>query len=159
LTCRVNRISPVASVRKKFNRDLYNKTNNKAIQKGVAYLKSQGHKILDKTETYGPDIVSEKAGKLYYTEVETKLVWSGDWPESWKDVRLPERKKRLIELAKNNKASLSFIIFNKEYKQAWKIPADVVDSSPLEEISNRYVSKGEYFFVIPLKKAKLLKIK
>lgn len=159
MTYRVNRISPIASVRKRFSQDLYNETNNKGIKKGVAYLKSEGHKILDKTETYGPDIVSEKDGKLYYTEVETKLVWSGDWPESWEDVRLPERKKRLIALAKNNEASLSFIIFNKEYKQAWKISSDVVDSSPLEEISNKYVSKGEYFFVIPLKKAKLLKIK
>ena len=159
MTYAITRVSPMNAVRKRFSRDLYNKTNDKAIQTGVTYLKSQGHTILDKTETYGPDIVSEYMGKLHYTEVETKLVWSGDWPESWKDVRLPERKKRLIILAESNDAFLNFIIFNKEYDKAWKIRGDVVKSCPLQEISNKYVSKGELFFVIPLIRASLIKIK
>ena len=74
MTYAITRVSPMNAVRKRFSRDLYNKTNDKAIQTGVTYLKSQGHTILDKTETYGPDIVSEYMGKLHYTEVETSLV-------------------------------------------------------------------------------------
>lgn len=160
MTCRIKKISPTPTVRKKFDQNLYNQTNNKAIRAGVAYLKSQGHTILDKTENYGPDIISERNGVLHYTEVETKLVWSGDWPDHWEDnVRLPERKKRLIKIAKDNNAVLDFIIFNKEYTRAWKARADVVASSPLKEIPNRYVSKGEYFFIIPTKRAIMIKLK
>jgi len=159
LTDRIKPIASAATVRKKFDRNLYNKTNTKAIRAGVSYLKSQDHSILDKKETYGPDIISEKNGVLHYTEVETKLVWSGDWPVTWEDVRIPERKSRLIALAKSKNASLNFFIFNKEYTKAWQIRGDVVASCPLKEIPNRYVSKGEFFFIIPINRAAMIKLK
>lgn len=98
-------------VKKKFDRQLYNMVNQKSVDAGKKYLKSIGHRITSTKEDMKVDIRSSKDGKQYLTEVEVKLVWDGEWPKHWKDIQLSERKRRLIEYAKNKEKDLCFLVF------------------------------------------------
>ena len=143
-------------VKKKCDRQLYNMVNPKSVDAGKKYLKSIGHRITSTKEDMKVDIRSSKDGKQYLTEVEVKLVWDGEWPKHWKDIQLSERKRRLIEYAKKREKDLCFLIFNKSFTSAWKIDSDILDDCELKEVPNRFVSKGEYFFIVPTEKAELI---
>ena len=143
-------------VKKKFDRQLYNMGNQRSVDAGKKYLKSILHRITSTKEDMKVDIRSSKDGKQYLTEVEVKLVWDGEWPKHWKDIQLSERKRRLIEYAKNREKDLCFLIFNKSFTSAWKIDSDILDDCELKEVPNRFVSKGEYFFIVPTEKAELI---
>ena len=96
-------------VKKKFDRQLYNMVNQKSVDAGKKYLKSIGHRITSTKEDMKVDIRSSKDGKQYLTEVEVKLVWDGEWPKHWKDIQLSERKRRLIDYARNKEKDLCFL--------------------------------------------------
>jgi len=147
---------PASRVKKKFDRQLYNMVNERSVSAGKKYLKSIGHKITSTKEDMKVDIRSSKNGKQYLTEVEVKLVWDGEWPKHWKDIQLSERKSRLIQYAKNAEKDLYFLIFNKSFTTAWKIDSNILDDCELKEVPNRFISKGEYFFIVPTEKAELI---
>ena len=150
------RVLTTTRVKKKFDRQLYNMVNQKSVDAGKKYLKSIGHRITSTKEDMKVDIRSSKDGKQYLTEVEVKLVWDGEWPKHWKDIQLSERKRRLIDYARNKEKDLCFLIFNKSFTSAWKIDSNVLDDCELKEVPNRFVSKGEYFFIVPTEKAELI---
>ena len=54
----------------------------------------------DMEEDYNVDVVSTKNGYTYYSEAEVKTAWKDEWPTSVTEIRVPERKKRLIEMYK-----------------------------------------------------------
>ena len=109
-------------------------------------------------EDMSVDLHATKDNKQYLFEVEVKNGWENIWPSSWKDVRVPERKTKLINYAKTNSKKLTFIIFRKDLKAAWTVDSDTVKDCELKEISNRYISKGEYFYIIPIDKAKYIEL-
>ena len=143
-------------VKKKFDRQLYNMVNQKSVDAGKKYLKSIGHRITSTKEDMKVDIRSSKDGQEYLTDDEAKLVWDGEWPKHWKDIQLSERKRRLIDYARNKEKDLCFLIFNKSFTSAWKIDSNILDDCELKEVPNRFVSKGEYFFIVPTEKAELI---
>ena len=103
-----------------------------------------------------------KKDKDYFFEVEVKNQWGSSWNPSWKEVRIPERKRRLID--KKNKEypdhDLYFVVFNTDCSQAWFIKDDTVSSSTVGTIQNsRRVGEPhlkEPFFHIPTEQAKLI---
>jgi hypothetical protein len=143
-------------VKKRFDKQLYDMVNESSIAAGKKYLKSIGHRITSTKEDMKVDIRSTLNGKPHLTEVEVKLVWDGEWPSHWKDIQLPERKRRLIEYAKNNEKELSFLIFNKSFTSAWKVDSNIIEECELKEVPNRYAPSGEYFFIVPTEKAELI---
>ena len=59
-------------------------------------------------------------------------------------------------LKKNTEKDLYFLIFNKSFTTAWKIDSNILDDCELKEVPNRFISKGEYFFIVPTEKAELI---
>jgi len=144
------------SVRKKFDKQMYDMVDGPAKNALVKILESQGHTIVDTSETYYADVVSEKGGVTYYNEAEVKLGWKGDWNPTWTEIRIPERKKRLKEKYKDDTGVLNFYIFSNGYEYAWRIKDTQLTEEGLKEAKGRYIKKGERFFHIPYKEAELI---
>jgi hypothetical protein len=137
------------TIRKPFSRALYNKADGKAKEIMRSYLQEQGHKLKDDVEKYYCDIEGEDG---HGWEVEIKYSWRGEWPASWEDVRIPHRKKRLID--KKGEENITFYVLNSMCEQAWEIPGSVVSEAEVVEVSNKFVPKGELFYSILVSQAK-----
>jgi hypothetical protein len=146
------------SVRKKFNRALYEAYDQKAKDALVEHLVAKGHIIVRTEENYYVDVVSEKHGLTFYNEAEVKVAWSGEWPKDWTEIRIPERKTRLLEKYRDEKGVLNFYIFDKDLKQAWRIKDTLLTPESLREAKGRYIQKGEKFYHIPYIEAELVKL-
>lgn len=143
-------------VRKRFDRALYEAYDQKAKETLEKHLTEIGHEILRTEENFGVDIVSTKDGITHYSEAEVKVAWSGDWPSHWEEVRIPERKVRLLEKYRPKGGALTFFVFDKDLAKAWRIDGDDLTQDRLREAKGRYIQKGETFFHIPYTEAELV---
>lgn len=148
----------MTTVRRKFSRALYDAYDQKARDALVEHLSARGHEISNKEETYYVDVVSTKNGNTYYNEAEVKVAWEGDWPPNWAEIRIPERKTRLLKKYQNEKGFLNFYIFDKDLKQVWRIRDTYLTECRLKEAFGRYIPKGEKFYHIPYTEAELIKL-
>ena len=125
-------------------------------------------KIKSKSKTNNIDFyfdVSAKKDKNYFFEVEIKNQWGSSWNPAWKEVRIPERKNRLIKRKEKDypDCDLYFVVFNTNCSQAWFIKDSLVNESSVGTIQNSRQPKDsphlkEPFFHIPVEKAKLIQI-
>ena len=146
---------------RKFDKQSYMANDERAKKAIVSYLVANKFTDIEAKEDYYFD-VSAKKDKNYFFEVEVKNQWGSSWNPSWKEVRIPERKRRLID--KKNKEypdhDLYFVVFNTDCSQAWFIKDDTVSSSTVGTIQNsRRVGEPhlkEPFFHIPTEQAKLI---
>lgn len=143
-------------VRKKFDRALYEAYDKQAKDALTQHLMDRGHEVSPKKEDYYVDVISTKNGNTYYNEAEVKIAWEGQWPTHWEEVRIPERKTRLLKKYQNEKGFLNFYIFDKDLKQAWRIRDTALTPERLKEAKGRYIQKGELFYHIPYKEAELI---
>ena len=141
--------------RKPFSQDLYRKYDNPAKNALINLLLSEGHEILDLNESFYADIISEKDGIQYYSEGEVKTGWRGAWPSNWKEIRIPERKKKLIQ----KHGHLTFYIFSGTLEECWKIDSSLLTDDILREAIGRNIYKGELFYHIPYQDAELIDLK
>lgn len=148
----------MAYVRKPFNRALYEAYDKQAKETLVEYLLRKGHQILSEKEDYFVDVVSSKHGYTYFNEAEVKVSWKEDWPTDWKEIRIPQRKQRLLDKYKDEKGVLNFYIFRSDLKQAWRIRDTLLKQENLREAKGRYIMKGEKFFHIPYEEAELVQL-
>ena len=144
--------------RKQFSRALYEAYDAPAKNKLVEYLKSAGHSIEMTEENYNVDIVSTKNNYTYFNEAEVKLAWKEEWPTDWKEIRIPERKGRLIEKYEGENGVLNFYIFRKDMKQVWRIKDTSLTKDRLREAYGRNILKGELFYHIPYTEAELINV-
>lgn len=145
-------------IKRKFSRALYNAYDAKAKETLVAYLKSKGHTILQDKEDYFADVVSEKNGYTYFNEAEVKTAWKGDWPTHWAEIRIPERKQRLIDKYEGENGVLNFYVFRNDMKKAWRIKDTKLTKESLAEARGKYIRKGERFFHVPYEEAELVEM-
>ena len=145
-------------VRKKFNRALYEAYDTPARDALVGYLETKGHIIVNNEENFNVDVVSQKGGYTYFNEVEVKTAWKGDWPTDWAEIRIPERKKRLVEMYKEKNGVLNFYIFRNDLKQVFRIKDTSLTEDRLKEAKGRYIRAGEKFFHIPYTEAELINL-
>ena len=143
-------------VKRPFNKALYEAYDGKAKDRLAAYLESVGHTIVSTKENYNVDVVSQKGNYTYFNEAEVKTGWKGDWNTNWAEIRLPERKGRLVKLYKQQNGVLNFYIFRADMKQAWRIKDNLLTQDGLKEAKGRYITKGEKFFHIPYTDAELI---
>lgn len=149
----------MTGVRRPFSRALYEAYDAPARNALVRYLEDNGHTVINNEENYKVDVISQKGTYTYYNEAEVKTAWKGDWPAHWEEVRIPERKKRLIEMYKSSPFSvLNFYIFRPDFKQAWRIKDTLLTEKSLKEAKGRYIKAGERFFHIPYTSAELIKL-
>ena len=145
-------------VRKKFSRALYEAYDNKAKDALVSLLKKKGHTIVNTEENYYVDVVSQKGDYTYFNEAEVKVAWDGDWPTHWSEIRIPERKQRLLDKHGAENGVLNFYVFRKDLRQAWRIKDTLLTKESLGTAKGRYIRKGEQFFHIPYVSAELVNI-
>ena len=145
-------------IRKSFNRALYEAYDQKAKDALVAYLKSKDHVIVNQEENYFVDVVSQKHGLTFLNEAEVKVAWTGDWPVHWKEIRIPERKQRLLDKYEGDDGVLNFYVFREDLKQAWRIKDTLLTRESLGEAKGRNIRPGELFFHIPFTKAELVQL-
>ena len=149
----------MTAVRKQFNKALYEAYDAPARNALVLYLEDNGHTVINNEENYNVDVISKKGAYTYYNEAEVKTAWKSDWPSHWAEVRIPERKQRLLEMYKSSPFSvLNFYIFRPDFKQAWRIKDTLLTQDSLKEAKGRYIQKGEKFFHIPYTSAELIKL-
>lgn len=143
-------------VRKRFDKALYEAYDKQAKDALTQHLIDRGHEVSPKKEDYYVDVISTKNGNTYYNEAEVKIAWEGEWPTHWEEVRIPERKTRLLKKYQNERGFLNFYIFDKHLKQAWRIRDTALTQERLKEAKGRYIQKGELFYHIPYKEAELI---
>lgn len=146
------------TVRKRFDRALYEAYDQKAKDALVRLLVDKDHLIVNTDENYYADVVSEKHGLTFYNEAEVKIAWAGDWPEDWLEIRIPERKTRLLEKYRNEDGALNFYIFSKDLTKVWRIKDTLLTQDRIKEASGRYIQKGEKFYHIPYTEAELIEV-
>lgn len=144
------------AVRKQFSRALYDAYDSPAREALVSYLQAKGHTIVSNEENFNVDLVSQKNGVTYFNECEVKTAWKADWPTHWAEVRIPERKQRLLDKHEGADGVLNFYIFRQDLKQAWRIKDTLLTPESLKEAKGRFIQKGEQFFHIPYTQAELV---
>ena len=148
---------------RQFDKQSYLENDARAKQAIVNYLVENNFTDIEDREDYYFD-VSAKKDKDYFFEVEVKNQWGNYWPYTWKEVRIPERKRRLIEKKRKEfpDHELYFVVFNTDCTQAWFIKDSTVSEADVGTIQNsKRVGEPhlrEPFFHIPTEKAKLIKI-
>ncbi len=100
-----------------FNKTWYDQFDNVAKKTLAQYLLGKGHKVNDVKEDYNVDVVSTKEDYTYFNEAEVKRAWKGDWPTDWAEIRIPERKGRLVKKYQKQNGVLNFYIFRNDMKQ------------------------------------------
>ena len=148
----------MAPVRKRFDRALYLAYDQKAKDALVDHLTKKGHVIVNTEENYYVDVISQKHGLTFFNEAEVKLAWEGDWPEHWTEIRIPERKTRLLDKYEGEDGVLNFYVFDKDLKKAWRIKDTLLKKESLKEAKGRYIQKGEKFYHIPFTEAELVEM-
>ena len=146
----------MTAVRKNFSRALYEAYDGPARTALVLYLEDKGHTIVNNEENYSVDVVSQYKGNTYFNEAEVKTGWKSDWPTDWKEIRIPERKQRLLD--KEVDGFLNFYVFRADLRQVWRIKDTLLTQDSLREAKGRYIKKGEQFFHIPYTKAELINL-
>ena len=152
-----------------FDRQSYNENDARAKKAMVNYLTVNNFTDIVDKEDYYFDVSASKKVKdkdeKFFFEVEIKNQWDAYWPETWEEVRIPQRKQRLINRKEKDYPDhdLYFVVFNTTCKQAWFIKDSLVNESSVGKIQNSKRPKdsphlAEPFFHIPVDKAKLIQI-
>jgi len=145
-------------IKRQFSKALYDAYDAPAKTTLVQYLQSIGHEITNTEENYNVDVVSTKKDYTYFNEAEVKVAWSGDWPTHWAEIRIPERKGRLIDTYEGENGVLNFYVFRKDLKQVWRIKDTSLTKDRLREAYGRNIVKGERFYHIPYTEAELINV-
>jgi hypothetical protein len=145
--------------RKIFDRGLYQVADRDAKQATLKYIKDMNYTTIDTSERKDFDIICKVVTEIHHLyEVEIKYSWKGTWPSTWKEIRIPYRKKRLVDKWKKEypDALFTFLVFRNDCKQAWHIDANILVDCEVKEVSNRNIRKGEKFFHINVEDACLI---
>lgn len=155
---------------RKFRKDVYDEVNEPSKQALITLLEREGHTIVSDKEDYNADVVTTKDGQVYYHEVERKAQWGKDWlskrnynlspesgwPTAWEELRIPGRKRRLVQKYKDNIDNLFFYVFNCEYDKAWKVKGSQMTDDCIRRPDFARVHKDETFYHIPYTEAELV---
>ena len=143
-------------IKRPFNKALYDAYDRPARDILAEYLENKGHVIVNNEENYNVDVVSQKHGLTFFNEAEVKTAWKADWPTHWSEIRIPERKKRLLDIYEGDDGVLNFYVFRHDMKQVWRIKDTLLKTESLKEAKGRWIAKGEKFFHIPYTEAELI---
>ena len=125
-----------------FSKEAYEAYDKKAKTAVRAHLDSK-RVYTNIYEDYGPDII---AFHEYFHEVEIKAAWKHEWPEHWKTLHIPARKKKYVEEGRKG----FFWVLNDPCTKAKVVKSEDLDDKYLEIVNNVRTPKGEHFFSIPI---------
>lgn len=136
-------------MRKRFDEKLYNR-NDPAKLLAIDFFKSKNKTAVVNPDQYGIDLIVDEE---FYCEVEVKHTWKGK-TFTFPTLQIPERKDKFAVLDK----PVMFMVFNSDKSYAFLVKGKDILDSPLVEISNKYVNKGEKFFQIPVDRLTKVKL-
>lgn len=133
-------------VRKRFDRDLYEK-NDALAKKKVKDLLKQKFTIMDNPKKKEVDLLiyNNKGEHIFNVECEIKRLWK-DKNFQYESVQFPTRKEKYAKL---DKPTL-FVMFNDKLTHYLCVTDKSLLKSPKVEVPNRFVFKGEFFFQVSL---------
>jgi hypothetical protein len=109
----------------------------------MEYMQTKGYEIWENPNTYGQDLIAEGSKGKFYVECEVKTVWDTDkFP--FDTVQLPERKSKFFS------SPTLFFIWNKMLTSAIMFKSNDIKHLTPVEVSNKYITSGEFFYQIPL---------
>lgn len=137
---------------KRFDRELYDKTDTLAKNHCVALLTNLGYTVRENPKKRDVDLLIYKGEQhIFNVETEIKLVWNGKF--KYDTVQFPERKFKYATL---NKPTY-FIMWNADQSEYLVVKDKDLITSPVKEVRNKYVFQNELFFQVPLSKVKFNK--
>lgn len=137
--------------RKAFCKDLHKAYDQLAKEASTKHLTSLGFNVMEPENIYIQDLIAEREDLSFMVETEVKLVWRGDvFP--YNTVQLPKRKEKFFI-----KETL-FYIWNKPLTHAATFWSPNIKHLEPIEVQNKYVSKGEFFYQIPIDLVKFIKL-
>ena len=143
----------VKPARKVFNKSLFDETDTSARAAAKRYWGSLGHNVEDHPDRYAVDLIVNTGTEEFYCEVEIKKVWTGAMFK-YDTLQIPERKSKFAKLDK----PAYFMVFNNEVTHAFLCPSSILLSSPVVEVPNKYVYKGEMFYQVPINLISLVEV-
>lgn len=134
---------------KKFDLQLYQQNDLLARSVTIQYLRTEGLVAEDNPDPYGVDLLvrlPDERTYIYAVEVEVKRVWNAGTAFPWPTIQVPTRKLKYT----NQPLWVEYWILRSDLQAAVVIPEGVLVNSPRREVPNKYISKGEYFYRVPI---------
>ena len=135
---------------KPFNQEVHDSCDPVAREAVIKYLARCNRTAYPHPDKYKVDLIVENEFMvpIGYCEIEMR-----DWdyvPKQYETIHVPSRKKKLVE----NDLPTTYFVVSKSLKRAWWCNTKDILESPLVEVPNVEVKKGEYFYDVPKKKFK-----
>lgn len=132
-------------VRKRFDRNLHDQNDMPAKDSLNKLLENSEYKIVPNSKKTGVDLFLFKDGKhMLNIECEVKRVWvTKEFP--YESIQIASRKGKYLGADKPT----IFVMFNKDHSSYLVIKDKDLAASPLKEVPNKYVWKGEFFYQVP----------
>ena len=149
------------AVNRRFRPSSYRQNDNLAKETIISCLEKKGHTLVTREEDYSFDITSTRGDNTYYSEVEVKIQWRGDWNPAWTEIRIPYRKHKLLNKFKaleDSNAYLHFYVLRGDCDYTWRISSDLLQQAEVKEAQGFRIERGEYFFHVPYTEAELVKL-
>jgi len=138
-------------VRKRFDKELHDRTDKLAKQKAIGILDTvRNCKTIENPDRHAVDLLvyNHKDEHIFNCEVEIKTNWKAGEDFKYPDVNFLDRKAKYCKLDKPT----IFMIFNEDLSQYLTVKGSDVLSSPQEVVKNKYCYDGELFYKLPLTK-------
>lgn len=144
-------------VNKRFDKELF-ESNDKQAKEAVEHLKKVFgvDEFRDGANRYSIDRIGYRnETPCINVEVEIKQHWPcGHEPFPYEEVNLPQRKNKYFNLP----LPTFFVIFSADCQGAIIFSDKMVKDCSLEEVPNKYVPTGEYFYKIPIENCIVINI-
>lgn len=137
--------------RKPFNQAVHDACDPPAREAVIRFHESRGY-YARSYDKYKVDLLIENEFMVPvgYAEIEMR-----DWEECpFPTIHVPERKKKLFD----NDMPTTYFVVSKSLKTIWWCKAKDILDSPLIEVKNKAVAEGEYFYDVPIKKFKKVRL-
>lgn len=145
-------VNGIKSVAKKFDpksHAIYDKAKYKVID----YYNKLGFNAVENTNIHGVDLIVNDKDNYFYCEVEVKNNWQGH-TFNFPDIYVLSRKKKYFNL---QKPTVMFML-NHQWNRGLLLNSKDILDCPLREVKNKKVKNGEYFFIVPVEKAKFVNL-
>lgn len=134
---------------KPFDKKLFAQFDQLAKDYALKVLREAGLTVKNHPRKMSVDlIVTENDQPAFYVETEIKRYLNGNEPFAFTTLHLPSRKIKFCQLD----LPTLFILFSEEGHRFLCVWSQYVLSSPLVEVNNKYVHKGESFADIDIAK-------
>ena len=146
--------SLIGSKRKPFSQAIHDQNDPKARQVIMQFVRQRGLTTKENPDIYGIDLFisgTVATGRVYDNmpiEVERRECWSAEY-FPFATIHIPERKTKFF------KTNILYAIVNKHYDKFMFCLSNNIIKHELQEVLNKYVKQGEYFYDVPLKEWKV----